>query len=241
MKLLVLFICLFASLCPSRADGGRDTVRARVSDEVVLKYSFVTSGECNGADFSSEFFMANPTLFFPDSIKSIGGTTEGLRLDRLNDSVYRFSARLWADSATQLCFELYGEALMANTDTGSIYFRKVQLGNKALPAKEYFFAVQGDFGEIPYYRYPKFINIFPSPCVAGSVLSWRIMADQPGRVKFYLVNLVGARDLILETTLGQPGVFDYEYNIQNWQPAGLYYLVMESKFGFTQKKIEIMK
>lgn len=241
MRSLLVVLCFLFAAWPSWAMKSLDTVRARISDEVVLKYSFLAPEKCDAEDLSVEFFMHNPTLFFPDSVKAIGADTEGLHLARLNDSLYRINARISADSGSVITFELYGEALMANSDTASLCFRNARLGNKPLPRKEYFLVVQGDYGELPYYRYPKFLNIYPSPCAVGSTLTWRIMADQPGQIKFYLVNLVGARDLVLETTLGEPGVYDYEYSIQSWIPAGLYYLVLESKFGFTQKKIEIVK
>lgn len=239
--MFIIVLCILFATCSSRAEDSRDTVRANISDEVVLKYSFAAPEKCDGTDFSLEFFMPNPTLFFPDSAKAVGAVAEALWLARLNDSVYQIRARLRADSGAAVTIELYGEALMANSDTGSLCFRNIRLGNATLSPKEYYFEVKGDYGELPYYRYPKFLNIFPSPCAVGSTLSWRIMADQPGRIKFYLVNLVGARDLVAETVLGEPGIFDFEYNVPSWMPAGLYYLVLESKFGFTQKKIEIMK
>ncbi|MFA5512936.1 MAG: hypothetical protein WC313_10845 [Candidatus Kapaibacterium sp.] len=210
-----------------------EQLEAKVGEIIELKVLLPVYDD--DADFLSGMIsVQNTSLIYPFEIRIGEHGISNFTIQKIDESNYSFNILLndliESDTLLVKC-----EVLAGNDSTCLVILSNIRIDDMDVNGTEYNIKIKSQFGELPYFRYPEIISVYPVPVSIGNELFVEYFHDFTGSVEIYLIDILGRYEFVKLIDVDVKGTQKTKIPINTLLPVGVYGIEIRTKFGKSSK------
>ncbi|HRP02535.1 MAG TPA: hypothetical protein PLE30_07805 [Candidatus Kapabacteria bacterium] len=240
MKRLIIIIAIFtvALLSLNGVTFANDVQYVDYSDTISQNILNLPNYELDSIDLSLQVIIHNSSMFKLYNI-NINGTSYS-NIEQQNDSLFIFNIKSY-NVPKGLSINYIGKVLAGNDSIFNISIKNFSINNDRYSDSTYTFKVKSQYKDIIYIRFPEIFNLYPNPISNARTIFCEFASDIVDSLAISLYDIKGRKLLIKKLYNTKKGRQILELEIPQFIYAGLYFFVINDKFGYHSYKFEVIK